>query len=99
MKSIVNGGGLVFKLKWNGPQFERGNPNSNHNFLGFLPCKIFLNKHLSIDVRCGTIRLISSGILGPTNKVSSVKGIAELARSRAILDFTLNPVSSPAKDY
>ena len=47
-----------------------------------------------MEVRCGIIRLISSGILGPTNKVSSVNGIAELARSRAILDFTLDPVFS-----
>ena len=68
----------------------------NHYFWGKLPCKIFLNNALSIEVRCGTIRLISSGILGPTNNVSSVKGIAELARSRAILDFTLDPVSSLA---
>ena len=43
-----------------------------HYFRGHLRCRIFLNKALSIDVRCGIIRLISSGILGPTNKVSSV---------------------------
>ena len=45
-----------------------------------------------MEVRCGIIRFISSGTLDPTNKVSSVNGIAELARSRAILDFTFDPV-------
>ena len=60
--------------------------NSNQYFHGNLPCKIFLNKALSIEVRWGIIRLISSGILGPTNKVFS-EVIPELARSRAIFDF------------
>ena len=39
-----------------------------------------------MEVKWGIIRLISSGILGPTNKVFSVQEvIPELARSRAIL--------------
>ena len=56
-----------------------------------LPCKIFLNKALSIEVKWGIIRFISSGILGPTNKLSSIIGRPELARSRAILYVTLDP--------
>ena len=48
-----------------------------------------------MEVKWGIIRLISSGILGPTNKVFSVQEvIPELARSRAILHFPLFPLSS-----
>lgn len=66
--------------------------NANQYFHRNLPCKIFLNKALSIDVKWGIIRLISSGILGPTNKVFSVQEvIPELARSRAIFHFSLVP--------
>ena len=60
-------------------------------FWSLLPCKIFLNKALSIEVKWGIIRFISSGILGPTNKLSSIIGRPELARSRAILNVTLDP--------
>ena len=66
--------------------------NANQYFHRNLPCKIFLNKALSMEVKWGIIRLISSGILGPTNKVFSVQEvIPELARSRAIFHFSLVP--------
>lgn len=66
-------------------------PNVYRYFWSLLPCKIFLNKALSIEVKWGIIRFISSGILGPTNKLSSIIGRPELARSRAILYVTLDP--------
>jgi len=66
-------------------------PNVYRYFWSLLPCKIFLNKALSIEVKWGIIRFISSGTLGPTNKLSSIIGRPELARSRAILYVTLDP--------
>ena len=79
------------KLSPNVIGFTRRSANVYRYFWSLLPCKIFLNKALSTEVKWGIIRFISSGILGPTNKLSSIIGRPELVRSRAILDVTLDP--------